>query len=125
MVMSVLSSTHKSQSKILQNTTLRHSKLAHAKPTCLPSCALTVSTPLVDCCPELMIPDSVNGIPTCADNHLLDTILRKHWQWEDTEQWISSDCDSIENIYIPHGYAKNPEEAVAAALNAGVDGKLI
>jgi hypothetical protein len=116
-----LNSMHRSQFKILQNTMPRHSKLAHAKLTYLLSCAPTVSILLAACCLELTILDSVNGIPTCADNHLLDTILRKHWQWEDTEQWISSDCDSIENIYIPHGYSKSPEEAVAAALNAGVE----
>lgn len=52
---------------------------------------------------------------------MLDTILRKHWKFDADEQWITSDCDSISNIYLPHGYAKTPEEAVAYALNAGVD----
>jgi len=65
--------------------------------------------------------NAVNGIPTCADSHLLDTILRKHWKWEAEEQWVTSDCDSVQTIFAPHGYAHNPEEAVAAALNAGVD----
>lgn len=65
--------------------------------------------------------DSVNGIPTCADPHLLDTILRKHWDWDHEERWVTSDCDSVETIFMPHHYTKDPEEAVAVALNAGVD----
>ena len=53
MVMSVLNSTRRFQSKILQNTMLRHSRLVRARLTYLPSCAPTVSTPLPERCHEL------------------------------------------------------------------------
>jgi len=65
--------------------------------------------------------DSVNGVPTCADPYLLQTILREHWGWTNEEQWVTSDCDAIQNIYLPHEWAPTREQAVADALIAGTD----
>lgn len=65
--------------------------------------------------------NALNGVPTCADPWLLDTILRGHWGWTTEQQWVTSDCDSIQNVYKPHNYAKTREEAVAMSLNAGTD----
>ncbi|RMY59013.1 hypothetical protein D0865_02293, partial [Hortaea werneckii] len=36
-------------------------------------------------------------------------------------QWVTSDCDSVQNIFYPHQYAETREAAAAAALNAGTD----
>ncbi|RDL41531.1 uncharacterized protein BP5553_01510 [Venustampulla echinocandica] len=65
--------------------------------------------------------NAVNGVPTCADNYLLQTILREYWGWTDEDQWVTSDCDAVHNIYQDHKYTKTPQQAVAAALNAGTD----
>lgn len=65
--------------------------------------------------------NAVNGVPTCADNYLLQTILREHWNWSDHAQWITSDCDAVQNVYSPHNYTSNPQKAAADALNAGTD----
>jgi beta-D-xylosidase 4 len=65
--------------------------------------------------------NALNGVPTCADPYLLQTILREHWGWTNEEQYITSDCDAIQNIYMPHEYRETREESVAAALNAGTD----
>ncbi|KAK4995597.1 hypothetical protein LTR66_004626 [Elasticomyces elasticus] len=65
--------------------------------------------------------NAVNGRPTCADPYLLQTILREHWGWTNEQQWITSDCDAIQNIYLPHKYAATRPQAVADALNAGTD----
>jgi len=65
--------------------------------------------------------NAVNGVPTCADPYLLQTILREKWGWTDEDQWVTSDCDAVKNIYNAHNFTKTPEEAVAAALNAGTD----
>ena len=65
--------------------------------------------------------NAVNGVPSCADDYLLNTILREHWGWSQEDQWITSDCDAVQNIFMPHNYAATREEAVADALLAGTD----
>lgn len=72
--------------------------------------------------------NAVNGVPTCADDYLLQTILREHWGWTKEDQWITSDCDAVQNIYNGsagqgpgHRFTSTPEQAVADALNAGTD----
>jgi beta-D-xylosidase 4 len=65
--------------------------------------------------------NSVNGVPTCADPYLLQTVLREHWGWNDTEQWVTSDCDAIQNVFLPHEWSNTREQAVADSLNAGTD----
>ena len=65
--------------------------------------------------------NAVNGVPSCADDYLLQTILREHWGWTNEDQWVTSDCDAIQNIFMPHNYTITREETVADALIAGVD----
>lgn len=65
--------------------------------------------------------NAVNGIPTCADSYLLDTILRDHWNWNQTGRWVTSDCDAIGNIFTDHHYTSTAAAAAADALNAGTN----
>jgi xylan 1,4-beta-xylosidase len=65
--------------------------------------------------------NALNGVPTCADPYLLQTILREHWGWTNEDQYVTSDCDAIQNIYMPHNYTSTRERAVADALTAGTD----
>ncbi|GME30761.1 Glycoside hydrolase family 3 [Neofusicoccum parvum] len=65
--------------------------------------------------------NAVNGVPTCADPWLLQTVLREHWGWEEDDHWVVSDCDAIQNVYLPHEWAETREQAVADSLNAGTD----
>ncbi|ERM97495.1 hypothetical protein AMTR_s00125p00113140 [Amborella trichopoda] len=60
----------------------------------------------------------VNGIPTCADPNLLKGVVRGQWN---LDGYIVSDCDSIEVFYNAIHYSATPEDAVAAALKAGLD----
>ncbi|KAI9815949.1 MAG: hypothetical protein M1827_001941 [Pycnora praestabilis] len=65
--------------------------------------------------------NAVNGVPSCANDYLLQTVLREHWGWTNEDQWVTSDCDAIQNIFMPHDYAPTREATVADALNAGTD----
>ena len=65
--------------------------------------------------------NAVNGVPSCADSYLLQTILRDHWNWEATGHWVTSDCGAIDDIYQSHNYTSTGAEAAAVALNAGTD----
>jgi len=65
--------------------------------------------------------NALNGVPTCANSYILQDILRDHWNWTSDYQYVTSDCDAIQNIYSPHDYATDRAQAVADALNAGTD----
>ena len=60
----------------------------------------------------------VNGVPACANNFLLDTVLRKKWGFKG---YVVSDCGAIGDIYQHHHYAKSQPEASALAVKAGCD----
>ncbi|XP_022997068.1 probable beta-D-xylosidase 7 [Cucurbita maxima] len=60
----------------------------------------------------------LNGVPTCADHHLLTVTARNQWKFNG---YIVSDCDAVSIIHDAQNYAKIPEDAVAAVLAAGMD----
>ena len=62
--------------------------------------------------------NAVNGIPCHANHELLTDILRGRWGFQG---YVVSDCGAISNIWDPHKYVERPDEAAAAAVNAGVD----
>ncbi|MHC5110535.1 MAG: beta-glucosidase BglX [Planctomycetota bacterium] len=61
--------------------------------------------------------NEVNGIPATANAYLLDTILRKKWQFPGI---VVSDWESIEEM-VDHGYSKSESMAGEQAIIAGVD----
>lgn len=66
--------------------------------------------------------NAVNGVPTCADPWLLEDLLRDHWNWTGSDQWVTSDCDALKNVYSAHHFRNMSAPAAAAAsLNAGTD----
>ena len=62
--------------------------------------------------------NAVNGTPCHANRRLLTDILRDEWGFDG---YVVSDCGAVGNIYEDHKYTATPEDAAAAALNAGVD----
>jgi xylan 1,4-beta-xylosidase len=66
--------------------------------------------------------NAVNGVPTCADPWLLTKLLRKHWSWEGQQQYVTSDCDSLDNVFADHRYkGMNAAQVAAECLKAGTD----
>lgn len=62
--------------------------------------------------------NAVNGVPSCANDFLLQTILRDSWNFDG---YVVSDCDAVETIYNNHHYTKSPEDTCEVALKAGTD----
>ncbi|KAI1122245.1 beta-xylosidase [Nemania abortiva] len=65
--------------------------------------------------------NSVNGTPACASTYLMETVLRDFWEWNDENQYITSDCNAILNFHEDHNYTKTAAQSAAIALNAGTD----
>ncbi|KAF7445617.1 Beta-xylosidase [Pyrenophora tritici-repentis] len=65
--------------------------------------------------------NAVNGVPTCADTYVLEDILRKHWNWTDSNNYITSDCEAVKDISLRHKYVATLQEATAIAFNNGMD----
>ncbi len=60
----------------------------------------------------------VNGVPSCANPWLLDTVLRKEWGFDG---FVVSDCGAITAMVWGHHVKQADEEAVVAGLRAGCD----
>ena len=60
----------------------------------------------------------LNGVPCAANKELLTGILRKEWGFEGN---VVSDCNGLKDFVEGHNIVKTPQEAVALALNAGMD----
>lgn len=58
----------------------------------------------------------VNGVPSCADRHLLTETAREEWGFDG---YIVSDCDAVSLIHDKQNYTDSHEDAVAAVLKAG------
>ena len=68
--------------------------------------------------------NAVNGVPACGSSYLMDTILRRHWNWTDQNQYVVSDCDAVYymgNANGGHRFRSSYNAAIGAALEAGCD----
>ncbi|DBA00626.1 TPA: hypothetical protein N0F65_007755 [Lagenidium giganteum] len=62
--------------------------------------------------------NAVNGVPSCADKHLLTGLLREQWQFDG---YITSDCEAVRDILEQHHFTQTPERTCATVLRAGMD----
>ncbi|KAK3694495.1 glycoside hydrolase superfamily [Podospora appendiculata] len=66
--------------------------------------------------------NSLNGTPACASTYLMTDILRNHWGWTEDNNYITSDCNAIQD-FLPdhHNFSQTAAQAAAAAYTAGTD----
>ena len=62
--------------------------------------------------------NAINGIPCSANPWLLTNVLRDEWGFTGA---VVTDSRAVSLIYSAHGYTRSEQDAVAAAINAGVD----
>jgi beta-glucosidase len=60
----------------------------------------------------------INGVPCAGNKWLLTDVLRKDWGFDGT---VVSDCNGVRDFYEGHKYVANVEDAIALALNSGMD----
>ena len=66
--------------------------------------------------------NAINGHPACANQFLLQDLLRGSWGFEG---YVVSDCDAVRNIYRDHHYRPTQPEASAISLLRGMDNECI
>jgi len=62
--------------------------------------------------------NALNGVPCCCNRELLTDILRGEWGFDGS---VVSDCNGIVDIYQNHRYVSTLQEAIAEAVNSGLD----
>lgn len=62
--------------------------------------------------------NSVNGVPSCANDWLLKDVARGEWGFDG---YVTSDCGAEDDVFNHHHFTSTPEESVAAILRAGTD----
>ncbi|KAL2202756.1 glycoside hydrolase [Sarocladium strictum] len=65
--------------------------------------------------------NAVNGVPSCASDYLQNTVLRDHWKWTDTNNYITSDCEAVLDVSANHEYNKTNAEGTAECFIKGMD----
>ncbi|KAL2158673.1 hypothetical protein VTH06DRAFT_4155 [Thermothelomyces fergusii] len=65
--------------------------------------------------------NAVNGVPSCANSYLMNTILREHWNWTDHDNYITSDCEAVLDVWLNHRYASSNAEGTGLCFEAGMD----
>jgi len=64
--------------------------------------------------------NAIGGVPACANRELLETVLRKRWNFQG---YVTSDCGAISDFFTPagHKYSPDKQHAAAAGVQAGTD----
>ena len=61
---------------------------------------------------------SVNGVPSCANGLMQNTLARDTWGWDG---FIATDCGGVDFLNQGHYWTSSPPGAVAAAIRNGSD----
>jgi beta-glucosidase len=59
----------------------------------------------------------LNDVPATGNRWLMQDVLRKDWKFDG---FVVSDADAVRSL-VPHGFARDPQDAAIKALNAGIN----
>jgi beta-D-xylosidase 4 len=62
--------------------------------------------------------NAVNGVPSCANNLFMNTILREKWGFEYA---TVTDCGGLEQVQTAHHFTNSTSSTIAVALASGLD----
>jgi hypothetical protein len=62
--------------------------------------------------------NAVNGVPSCANDWLLKTMLRQTFGFNG---YVTGDCGAVDGVQSGHHYTNNNDDTCAVVMNAGVD----
>ena len=62
--------------------------------------------------------NAINGQPACANQYLLQDLLRGNWGFQG---YVVSDCDAVRDIFNGHHYRPTQAESSAISLERGMD----
>eukprot|EP01084_Bolivina_argentea_P131093 231436_1 len=62
--------------------------------------------------------NSVNGVPSCADEHLLTDYIRDEWGFYG---YIVADCDAVNDVQNWHNYTNTTGDTIRDVFSAGMD----
>ena len=66
--------------------------------------------------------NAINGQPACANQYLLQDLLRGSWGFQG---YVVSDCGAVRDIYSGHHYRPTQAEASAISLERGMDNECV
>ncbi len=59
----------------------------------------------------------LNDVPATGNRWLMQDVLRQDWKFDG---FVVSDADAVRSL-VPHGFARDPQDAAVKALNAGIN----
>ena len=62
--------------------------------------------------------NAIKGQPACANQYLLQDLLRGHWGFQG---YVVSDCDAVRDIYNFHHYRPTQAQSTAISMERGMD----
>ena len=62
--------------------------------------------------------NAIDGVPACANTHLLETTLREAWGFQG---YVTSDCGAVGDITSGHHFSPDEEHGSTLAVKAGTD----
>ncbi|GFF56102.1 probable exo-1,4-beta-xylosidase bxlB [Aspergillus udagawae] len=63
----------------------------------------------------------VNDVPACAHSYLIDRVLRQHWNWTASSQYVVTDCGLLNETVERTSYTSSLAEFSALVFQTGVD----